>query len=29
VIGGGSCAAIAVGVIWIIERTANVSLLRF
>jgi len=29
VIGGGSYAAIAVGVIWIIERSANVSLLRF
>jgi len=25
VIGGGSYAAIAVGVIWIIERSANVS----
>ena len=29
VIRGGSFAAILVGVLWLVERTANVSLLRF
>jgi hypothetical protein len=29
VIGGGSAAAMAVGTLWLIERTANVSLLPF
>jgi len=29
VVRGGSCAAILVGVLWLIERTANVSLMPF
>lgn len=29
VVGGGSAAAIAIGVVWLIERTANVSILPF
>ena len=29
VVGGGSAVAIAIGVVWLIERTANVSILPF
>ena len=29
VIGGGSLAAIAIGALWLVERTANVSILPF
>ncbi|MGZ8260641.1 MAG: HupE/UreJ family protein [Caldimonas sp.] len=29
VVGGGSAAAIAIGVVWLIERTADVSILAF
>ena len=29
VIGGGSAVAIGIGVLWLIERTANVSILPF
>ena len=29
VVGGGSAAAMAIGVVWLVERTANVSILPF
>ena len=29
VIGGGSAVAIAIGALWFLERTANVSILPF